>query len=736
MTLMLFFMIATNPFYEANFSSLPMRSLSIFSNPAGLGINRGAEIFGTYYPDPDIIMTGVSLSNLGLGMNKNLDGATYYEVGLGYKFPGAFSLGYAFQFGDHSEHILGVEARVSRKLTLGYKTTTGEKYHMFGGISLRPFEEYLTLSCDLEYEGIDSISTYYWGAMLMPTNGMKLYFRADEDLDWHAGLELSFGKIMVAGSYCQEEKKLSGGILLSAQSYETFMPKKNKITTLTLTGDYPEVRRKSFFGIPLKAEQGYTKLLNNLKSIDDRNDIQVIVVKIKNSKLGAAQIEELGKALSRLSESGKKIVFFATNYPSTLIYGLACVGDEILLSPLGSIKIPGLALRKPYIKGTLEKLGLEIDVSHVGKYKSAIEILERTSMSEADREQITRLLDDLYYPVIDKISKARGKPVDEIEELINRAGYFNSDEALKYGLVDSVLYEFELNDYLHNKYGKMVITDFSDIIGEEIVVEAWRHDKPKIALVIAEGSIVPGQGKPDLFQTSLIGGEKYAEIFNRIAKDDQIKAVLLRINSGGGDAFASEKIAYAVKQCTEVKPVIVSMGDVAGSGGYYIACFADKIYANLNTITGSIGVFGLRLITKGFYEKLGITWDYVKKGEHSDAHWGLRHNTEDEMELYDKEVRWYYDKFTKRVAEGRKLTQEQVDSLGQGRIYSGIHASEVGLVDETGDFLDALRAAKVLSGIKGDVEIVVYPGEEGFSLFNKASVLTGILYKMPGYEVK
>jgi protease-4 len=357
-------------------------------------------------------------------------------------------------------------------------------------------------------------------------------------------------------------------------------------------------------------------------------------------------------------------------------------------------------------------------------------------MSEADREQITRLLDDLYYPMIDRISKGRGKPVDEIEELINRAGYFNSDEALKYGLVDSVLYEFELNDYLHNKYGKMVITDFSNIIGEEIVVEAWRNDKPKIALVIAEGSIVPGQGKPDLFQTSLIGGEKYAEIFTQIAKDDKIKAVLFRINSGGGDAFASEKIAYAVKQCTEVKPVIVSMGDVAGSGGYYIACFANKIYANSNTITGSIGVIGVSLITKGFYEKLGITWDYVKKGEHSDAYWGLRHNTEDEMELYDNEVRWYYDKFTKRVAEGRKLTQEKVDSLGQGRIYSGIHASEVGLVDETGDFLDALRAAKVLSGIKGDVEIVVYPGEEGLSLFNKASVLSGILYKMPGYEVK
>lgn len=736
MTLMLILMITTSPFYEANFSTLPMRSLSVFSNPAGLGINKGAEIFGTYQPDPNIIVAGISLANLGLGMKKITDDSTHYEIGSGYKLPGAFSFGYAYQFGDISKHIFGVETRVTKKLALGYKTTIGKKYHMFGGISIRPFKEYLTLSCDLEYEGIDSIFTYYWGAMFMPVKGMKLYFRADEDFKWNTGLELSFGKIKIAGSYCEQDKKFSGGLLLSAQTYETFIPKKNKITTLTLSGDYPEIRRKSFFGIPLKAEQGYTKLLNNLESLKDRDDIHVVVVKVKNSKLGAAQIEELNNILTRLKNSGKKIVFFADNYHSTLTYGLACVGDEILLSPLGSIKIPGLAMRKPYIKGTLEKLGLEIDVSHVGKYKSAIETLERTSMSEADREQITKLLDDLYYPVIEKISKARGKPVDEIEELINRAGYFNSEEALNHGLVDTVLYEFELDDYLHGQYGKMAVIDFSDIIGEKTVDETWYSDKPKIALVIAEGSIVPGQGKPDFFQSSLIGGEKYAEIFNRIAEDNQIKAVILRINSGGGDAFASEEIAYAVKRCADTKPVIVSMGDVAGSGGYYIACLADKIYANNNTITGSIGVFGVNLITKGLYEKLGITWDYVKKGEHSDAFWGLRHNTEEEMALYDKEVKWYYDKFTKRVAQGRKLTQRKVDSLGQGRIYSGTHASEVGLVDETGDFLDALNAAKKASGIIEDVEIVVYPGSRGISLFNKASVLTGILYKMPEYEVK
>lgn len=736
MTFIMMFIIAANPFYEANFSSLPMRSISVFSNPAGLGINRGAEIFGIYNQDPDLITVGLSLASMGFGIHKFIDSTTIYEVGLGYKLPGAFSLGYAYQFGDTSINVLGIECRANQKLSLGYKTTLGEKYHMFGGLSIRPFEEYLTLSCDFEYEGIDEISTYYLGGMFMPTSGLKIHFRADEEFNWDAGLEFSFGKMKLAGSYSDSEEKITGGILLSAQTYETVLPKKNKISSLTLSGDYPEITQKKIFGIPIKAQQGFTKFLDDLQSFEERNDIPVIVIKIKGSKLGSAQLEEIDGVLNKLKKSGKKIVFFADNYHGLLTYSLSCTGHEIILSPLGTIKIPGLAIRKPYIKGTLEKIGIEFDISHAGKYKSAVEILERTDMSDADREQISKVLDDFYYPLIDKIAVARGKTVADVEDLINDAGYFNSDEALEYGLVDAMMYEFELEEYLHDKYGKMSVVDYINIVSKDVVTEKWQSDLPKIALVIAEGSIVPGQGKPDIFQTSLIGGEKYAGVFNKLAKSNDIKAVILRINSGGGDAFASEEIAYAVQKCSKAKPVIVSMGDVAGSGGYYIACLADRIFANNNTITGSIGVFGLNPVTIGLYDKLGISWDYVKKGEHSDAYWGLRHYTEEEMARFEREVLWYYDRFTERVAEGRKLTQEKVDSLGQGRIYSGRHASEIGLVDETGGFLEALSAAKELSGIKGDVNLVVYSGCNGFSMFNTANVLNDILFKMPDYEVK
>lgn len=218
--LLLILLVSANPFYKANFTPLPIRSISLFSNPGGLGILAGAEYFFTYHPD--YITTGASLANVGIGMTKS-DSITYYEVGLGYKMPGAFSLGYAYQFDvndyDISSHIFGLTCRPNQYISIGYKTTIGDRNHMFGGMSVKPLQEYITLSVDLEYEGIDSIFTYYYGVMLQPIQGLEIYFRADEDFNWHAGLGLSLEKIRLAGVYSKADKQFSGGIILSAQDY-------------------------------------------------------------------------------------------------------------------------------------------------------------------------------------------------------------------------------------------------------------------------------------------------------------------------------------------------------------------------------------------------------------------------------------------------------------------------------------------------------------------------------------
>ncbi len=223
MTLVLICLLVANPFYEANFSSLPTRSVSIFSNPGGLGIQPGAEFLFTYHPDT--LMPALTLGNLGLGMLK-IDSIKYYEIGVGYKLPGVFSLGYAYQFGDTRNHVFGLIARSRPNFSLGYRTTVGDRYHMFGGISIRPFEEYLTLSGDIEYEGVDSLLNYYYGAMIQPTDGVKLNFHAgciEEEFNWNAGLELSFGRIKLAGAYSNLDENFRIGVILSAQRYKTFL---------------------------------------------------------------------------------------------------------------------------------------------------------------------------------------------------------------------------------------------------------------------------------------------------------------------------------------------------------------------------------------------------------------------------------------------------------------------------------------------------------------------------------
>jgi hypothetical protein len=244
----LIFLLTVNPFYDANFSSLPIRSVSIFSNPAGLGLKPGSELLFVYHPD--VLVPAITMANLGFGMMK-IDSIHNYEIAAGYKLPGAFSVGYAYQWGNEAHHTIGIIGKPNRNLSIGYRTTLGSINHMFGGISLQPFEEYIILSADLEYEGIDSILNFYFGAMLQPSTGVKLNFHTSHadseftDFEWNAGLELSFGRMKLAGEYSSVDKKFSAGVIFSAQSYETFLEPQPTFSRLELKNSYPEIVRKT-----------------------------------------------------------------------------------------------------------------------------------------------------------------------------------------------------------------------------------------------------------------------------------------------------------------------------------------------------------------------------------------------------------------------------------------------------------------------------------------------------------
>lgn len=738
MALILICLLSVHPFYEANFSSLSYRSISIFSNPAGLGLQPGSELnaFYEYHKDDaDIIAPSLMMRYFGFGW-WHMDTINNYEASVGYRLPGVFSLGYAYQFGNSSQHKAGIVGHPTRQLSLGYYTTIGKVFHMFGGISIRPYQDYITLSCDIEYEAEDSIMDYHYGAMVQPINGIKAHFFANKDLHWKTGLEISFGQIKIGGTYSHEDERISGGIILTARPYKTFLPDKKKALFLNLDKAYPELEQQTFLGIPIGYKAGFTRLIADLRLANRHKGMNVLLVKIGNLSIGQAQIEELRNVIQDLKNQGIKVVFYADHYWNMMVYDLACTGNEIILSPLGSVNIPGLALKKFYLAGTFEKLGIEADIASIGEYKSATEIITRTDMSDMDREQIGALLDDMYMPIIEHIAQARGKTDAQVEHLVDSIGYFNCDDAMTLNLIDTILYEYDVNDYIKEHYGSMQVVTLKELARLEPIGEPWKKNLPKIAVVIAEGMIVSGKGTPGIFSSQVIGSATYVQIFETLKEDRDIRAVILRVNSGGGDGFASEKIATALARCAEEKPVVVSMGDVAGSGGYYIACLADRIFAGERTITGSIGVFSLHLTTRGLYEKLGITWDYVKRGEHSDMYLGLRRLSEEEYAKEQKESQWWYDKFTSRVAQGRLLKQERVDSLGRGRIYSGISAVENELVDEIGGFINALETAKQFAKITGDVEIAVYPQHSRFSLFGETIQNARYLYLMPSIEIK
>lgn len=718
-------LIFLNGFFDNSSCAMAGRSGASFINPAGLGITPGFEFLwvGGFDNNQNI---GVSLKNLGFGLKYiNKDSITYY-AGSGYKFKVngmPLYFGSVWRYHNNWTYGIGSIFRPKRFVSIGITSEIKKKPQLRIGVGLRPITDRFTLFFDASYK--DSINDYLYGFGYEPMDGIILSFTRNKNKDISLSLGISFGKFKFGGSGIKsniDEYKGNLSVLASKEPYPTFIKKKKKLVNLTIEGSYPEMKDESkYFGLLTRREPSFYNLLKNIETLKQRKDCAGLFIHFKKWRLGIAQAEELRTALLDFKKSGKKIITYSNDYGLGRLY-LSSIADKIILTPLGDVTIPGLMARMLYLKGTLDKLGIETDIEKVGKYKSATEIFERKDMSDADREQLNALLDDIYEPIVKKIAISRGMSEEKMEELIDNGVFFNSENAVKEGLVDATAFYCELDSVVKNFIGEKIKREgISKFLHKNEVKREWRKkEREKIALVIAEGNIVTGKSGVDptpLMGGKYIGSETVSKIAEKLRRDKSVKAVVFRVNSGGGGALASEIIANSIKRLAREKPVIVSMGNVAGSGGYYIACFGNKILADRFTITGSIGVLSLNFIMKGLYDKLGISYDQVLKGKHADYFSDLRHMTPDERERFRKETRWYYDKFLERVAEGRDTTTSYIDSIGQGRIWSGTRAEKIGLIDKTGGVLDAINLAKREAGIKKEPELVVYPRpKRSFSL--------------------
>lgn len=451
---------------------------------------------------------------------------------------------------------------------------------------------------------------------------------------------------------------------------------------------------------------GLNDIVGAIRKAKNNDNIEGIYLDARMFSASSATLFEIRNELLSFKESGKFIVSYADNYMQSG-YLLASVADKIAINPQGSLDLHGLSSTPLFYKDALDKLGVQVQLFKVGTYKSATEPFTQTEMSAANKEQVGSFLNDIWSFMKNDIAVSRNLSANQIDNIANEFPLFRkADYLIENNLVDTILYETEMKNYLRELVGlekgaKLKSASISDM--KNVKSKATKKSSNSIALLYAVGNITSGTGSNGIQDKYLVNQ------IEKLRKDDDIKAVVLRVNSGGGSAYASEQIWKAVSELKEEKPVVVSMGDLAASGGYYISCNADRIVASPTTITGSIGIFGMFPSFSGTMKKLGVASDVVKTNQFADFGNISRTFNEQESELMQSYINNGYDLFLTRCAEGRGMPKDSLALYAEGRVWTGNQAKEIGLVDELGGVEDAIKIAADLANLGKSYAVYEYP---------------------------
>ncbi len=498
-----------------------------------------------------------------------------------------------------------------------------------------------------------------------------------------------------------------GSIIASSEKPTEIKP--NSVYFMDLDRQIIDRQPESTINIPQLQKDyrlGLNSILKNIHKAKGDDKIKGIYIEAKTLDAGYATIDEIRKALMDFHESGKFVVFYSEMLTQKAYY-LATACDKIFLNPQGMLLMTGLKVQSVFYKDAFQKVGIEPVIVKMGKYKGATESFERNNLSEANREQLTRLVNSFWENISYEIKETRNVNIDSLNEAINNLKLETPEDCAKLNLVDSLAYKSDVINYLKKILDVPENKDINTVTHKQYMQTANKdkgsHNK-KIAVIYASGTIL--DGKADESNT---GSEKYARLIRKVRKDSSVKAIVLRVNSPGGSGLASEVILDEINRTKGVKPIVVSMGDVAASGGYYISCGADSIIAGKNTITGSIGVFFRAAQASELLNKLGISLDMVKTHDHADIYSFTRPYTQEEIAFTRHSIENMYNLFLDRVSEGRKMDRDTVHFYAQGRVWSGDDAEKIGLVDSYGGLFDAIQAAKHLANIKEKVLIEELP---------------------------
>lgn len=506
----------------------------------------------------------------------------------------------------------------------------------------------------------------------------------------------------------------------------------NSVLVLKITGDLPDYSAEDptakLFG--LGQPQSFTNLLTQIRKAKADARLGAVLLDVQFPAIGWGKAEELRNAIVDLKTSGKPVYAFM-EVGSNKEYYIATACDKIFLPPSGDLYVNGFAANVMFYRGALDKIGVEPEFIQIGKYKNSPDQYTRKDMSEGHREVLNSILDDLSGRYTTAIAESRKKSPEDVKALIDNAP-FNATKAKEVGLIDDALYRDQVYEEIKTKLGyksddKLRVVNGSDY--REVSSESLGLNKgEEIAIIYASGGIVSGKSNSGGFGGSEVSGsDTVSRAIDDAVADDAIKAIVLRVDSPGGSALASDIMWHSIEKAkAKKKPVVVSMSDYAASGGYYISCNADKIVAQESTLTGSIGIFMGKMSTKGLYEWTGISNEYILRGKNAGIfRESVKWTPEERAKMEEQTKTIYYDSFVPKVAKGRNKSVEEIDSIAQGHVWTGLQGKKNGLVDEIGGMEKAIEIAKQLAGLPAEKEVkrVVFPEAKPFleTFFESAS---------------
>ena len=677
-------------------------SMDIFENTASIGI-------GYTWFDPTVKTSAFS-------------GKNFYTLGMIIRPIEWFSFGLVRRGGIDLPGDMDVEA--------SYRA----------GFALRPMGEDLTIVTNLETGTVLDEYRFSAGVEVRPMEGFSI--RADVGEDYLSlGLEAGFGNAALSYGATSDDNysyaSSRGDITFSTGPGPNLL-EPSGIFVRFGTGHFDELRQRAFLG---SVQPCFTETALLLDRIVSDHTIAGVIVDIEGSAGSLAQAEEVRNLLQRIKGSGKKVYFYLENGGNAEYY-LASCGSRIWMHPCGRVSFAGLASEAFFLREFLDHLGIYPDLVRIGEYKSASDMLTRSDMSDAQRRATTVLLESLQRELTAGVANGTGLEPAQLRAIMN-AGSYTAERAVTAGMVSGVCYQDEVEEKISDELGCGIsvisIEDYAASIPADDEWGPHRH----IAVVVASGFIMNGESGSSFPLGRIMGSETVCDLLREAASQTGVGAIVLRIDSPGGDALASADIHHAVCRIRREIPVIVSMGDVAASGGYHMACGADRIFADRMTVTGSIGIISGKFSFGGLMDSLGINIEEVSTGPMASMNSPFRPYTDSQRGRAFELMEDSYNLFVETVARGRDMSFEEVDSIGRGRIWSGTDALETGIIDECGGVVDAVYYAAWLTGmdIDEEPEVLIYPTPSfpgsiafpGFGIFESLTEFLGsdqVLYLM------